>query len=81
MQVYLEVFWVVTPCICCGTMPRFQTSMLHSTLKIEAVGTSEMFVPYNITWRHNPEDLDLKYFPLFATAYSTYHSNSRENYK
>jgi hypothetical protein len=30
-------------------------------LKMEAAWTSEMFVSYhNTTWRHKPEDLDMK---------------------
>jgi hypothetical protein len=31
-------------------------------MKMKAVWTSEMLIPYhNTTWHHNPEDLDLKH--------------------
>jgi len=52
-MIQVEVFWGVTPC---------SVTVGDLTLKMVAVRSSETLVSYhNITWRHNPEDLDLNF--------------------
>jgi hypothetical protein len=60
-----DVFWVVTPCsVVVGYQQRFRDPCclhLHNPEDLEVTLTSKTLVSYqNTTWRHNPEDHDLK---------------------
>jgi hypothetical protein len=47
-------------------MMLYDTDVSEVRMKMEVAWTSEMLVSYyNITWRHNPEDLDLNWRILF----------------
>jgi hypothetical protein len=62
---YLQVYY--TPCLYLCPLP----STIHFTLKMEAVWSSETFVPYITTRRHNPEDHDLNRLYRLYFEYSS----------
>jgi hypothetical protein len=65
MRIQVVIFWaVVTPCSDVGRYQRFGGPCcihLQGEVKMEAAKSSETLVSYHtITWRHKPEDHDLK---------------------
>jgi hypothetical protein len=60
----VELFLVLNPCSVVAGYQHFRGPCclhLQDEVKIKAARTSETLVSYhNTTWRHNPEDLDLK---------------------
>jgi hypothetical protein len=65
----VEVFRIVTLCIVVVGHQHIRCPCclhLQGEVKMEAACTSETLVSHhNITWHHNPEDLDLKYFKYY----------------
>jgi hypothetical protein len=63
VKIRVDIVCVMTSCIV--VIPKFQRSMLlltsvHFTQKTVTVWTSETLVYFHITWRHNPQHIDLK---------------------
>jgi hypothetical protein len=63
VMLHVEVFWVMTLCSVVVGYQCFRGPCCpHLQGQVKAAWTSEMMVSYhNITWGHNPKDLEMKY--------------------